>query len=147
VQLLKAGIIEIPDAFIVNKCDEAAAQRSYHQVRASLWLARPFDADRLPVHRTSARTGEGIAELAGALLHAIREGERHAIAERTPLFFERWVRDEWGRTGVQFLERELGGAPAHLAVASGFDRAQIGFSALLLEHLRKGTPEVGDDHD
>jgi LAO/AO transport system kinase len=47
IQYLKAGIIEIPDAFIVNKWDEPAAAKTYHQLRASLWLARPFDADEI----------------------------------------------------------------------------------------------------
>ena len=43
IQYLKAGIIEIPDSFILNKWDEPAARRSYHHLVASLALARPGD--------------------------------------------------------------------------------------------------------
>ena len=35
VQFLKAGIIEVPDAFILNKCDEPSAERSYHHLRST----------------------------------------------------------------------------------------------------------------
>src|SRR5690606_12166580 len=41
VQYLKAGIIEIPDGFVINKCDEPGADRAYHQLAGALWLARP----------------------------------------------------------------------------------------------------------
>ncbi|MCW5893467.1 MAG: protein kinase [bacterium] len=138
VQLLKAGIIEIPDVFVVNKCDEPSADRAYHQLRASLWLARPFDAETLPIHRTSARTGAGMDALVDAVLARIRRGPARAVAERAPLFFTRWVQEEWGRAGVAFLEETLGGSEAHLAAADGFDRAQLGFSTLLLAAVRQG---------
>jgi LAO/AO transport system kinase len=147
VQLLKAGIIEIPDVFIMNKCDEPAAERSYYQLRASLWLARPFDADDLPIHRTSARTGEGIEALARTVLAVIRKGTQRSVCDRAPFFFERWVRDEWGRVGADFLEHELGGAATHLAAASGFDRAQMGFSSLLREFLSGKAEERGRSDD
>ena len=51
IQFLKAGIIEIPDSFILNKCDDPAAGMSYYQLRSSLSLARPFDEDQPPVYQ------------------------------------------------------------------------------------------------
>lgn len=143
VQLLKAGIVEIPDGFVVNKCDEPSATRTFFQLRASLWLARPADGDALPVHRTSARNGEGIAELARDLLARLRAGSERSLADRSPYFFARWVCEEWGRAGAGFLERELGGASAHLAAAGGFDLAQSGFSRIFLAHLREKPEEHG----
>ncbi len=62
IQFLKAGIVEVPDSFVLNKCDDPAANVSYYQLRSALSLARPFE-DLPPVMRTSARTGEGIEEL------------------------------------------------------------------------------------
>ena len=127
VQFLKAGIIEVPDAFVLNKCDEPAAETSYHHLKGSLGLARPFDADPPTVHRTSARTGLGVADLAAEMIGAIATGTPRSHAEREPHFFERWVTDEWGRQGRRHLVDARGGAAAYLASEGGFDPAQLAF--------------------
>jgi LAO/AO transport system kinase len=124
VQFLKAGIMEVPDAFIVNKCDEPAAERSYHQLRGSLWLARPFDSE-VPIYRTSALTGDGVDELGRAMLAPLATVD---FAVKEAHFFTRWVRTEWGRAGVRFLDGTLGGAAAYTA-ARGYDGAQLDFAA------------------
>lgn len=136
VQFLKAGIIEIPHAFIVNKSDEPGASTSYHQLRSSLWLSRPFDDDEPPVFLTSARTGAGLGELEAdivALLDADRAG---SLTDREPYFMRRWVEEEWGRVGLAHLDGPLGGAQAYLERTGGFDRAQQRFGADLVSSLR-----------
>jgi LAO/AO transport system kinase len=139
VQFLKAGIIEVPHAFVLNKCDEPAAQQSLHHLRNALWLARPFDAEPVPIYQTSAKTGQGVGELAGVMA-ATLEADHPGIAGREPYFFFRWVKDEWGRTGTAFLDRDLGGAAAWLTQAGGFEPAQQGFEQRLLGTLRqRGT--------
>ncbi|MFN8152101.1 MAG: hypothetical protein U0R24_13370 [Solirubrobacterales bacterium] len=130
IQFLKAGIIEIPDAFVVNKCDVPSAHESYAQLRSALWLARPFDADKLEIYRASARTGLGIDALAGEVRRLIDSGPTATLAEREPHFLERWVRDEWGRRGAEKLERQFGTAAKLIADAGGFDAAQERFSEL-----------------
>lgn len=127
VQFLKAGIVEVPDAFVLNKGDEPSADRSYHHLKASLGLARPFDEEPPAIHRTSARTGQGVPELTAAMLEVIATRTPRSHAEREPHFFERWVTDEWGRQGRRHLVDVLGGAAEHLASEEGFDAAQIGF--------------------
>jgi len=139
IQLLKAGIIEIPHAFIMNKCDEPTADRAHLQLRSSLWLARPFDAEKVPIYRTSARTGDGVPELAQALLETIRTTSGTTLTERTPYFFERWVREEWGRHGVEFLERECKGARQYLACHGGIDLAQLEFAADFIAFIGRGA--------
>jgi LAO/AO transport system kinase len=129
VQYLKAGIIEVPHAFILNKCDDPSATRAFHQLRSSLWLARPFDDHALGLYKTSAKTGEGVPELAGALLDFARSGSGGGIETREPYFFGRWVTDEWGRTGRRLLDGDLGGAEAFLDAAGGFEPAQEDFGA------------------
>jgi LAO/AO transport system kinase len=125
IQFLKAGIIEIPDSFILNKCDDPAAGQSYYQLRSSLSLARPFDEELPPIHRTSARTGEGVDEVAAAMLSV---APRHTDDEREEYFFTRWVEDEWGATGRRYAEgRDLLGA--------GFDAAQGAFGPGIVEWL------------
>ena len=127
IQFLKAGIIEIPDSFILNKCDDPAANQSYYQLRSSLSLARPFDEELPPIFRTSARTGEGVDELAASMLTVQR---RHTDDEREEYFFTRWVEDEWGATGRRYAEgREL--------LADGFDAAQGAFGPGIVEWLTK----------
>ena len=148
VQFLKAGIVEVPDEFVVNKCDEPAAASSYRQLRASLALARPFDGREPPVHRTSAVTGAGVAELAASLLAAHDRGPAAGPEGKEPHFFERWVRDEWGRVGVRHLDRHLGGAAAYVAASGGLDRAQAAFDGAIRAALRHDGPRrLGDSDD
>jgi LAO/AO transport system kinase len=134
VQFLKAGIIEVPHAFVLNKCDEPQAEQSLHHLRNSLWLARPFDEGPVPIYQTSAKTGQGIHELAAVLTDAMK-GEHAGIAEREPYFFARWVRDEWGRVGMAHLDTALGGAQQWLREAGGFEPAQQRFHHDLLRSL------------
>lgn len=127
VQFLKAGIIEVPHVFVLNKSDEPSSETSYHQLRSSMWLARPFDEEPPPIHRTSATTGAGLDELAGDLLGTIDSAQGCSLSVREPYFFARWVDDEWGRVGSRVLADELGGADAYLTACGGYDRAQLDF--------------------
>ncbi|MFO1128870.1 MAG: hypothetical protein U1E66_10635 [Rhodospirillales bacterium] len=129
IQYLKAGILEIPDAFVVNKWDEPAATRTYHQLRGSLGLARPNDAHHIPIYRTSAKTGHGIDELAHGVLTMVTASNATPVRERAPHFFTAWVRDEWGRVGARHLAERLGGARAFLAAQDGFAAARRSFDA------------------
>jgi LAO/AO transport system kinase len=138
VQFLKAGIIEVPDAFILNKDDEPSAESSYHQLKGSLGLARPFDAEPPEIHRTSARTGAGVPELTAAVLEAIATTTPRRHAEREPHFLERWVEDEWGRQGRRHLIDVLGGAGPHLVASGGFDAAQVAFDQSIRTALATG---------
>jgi LAO/AO transport system kinase len=140
VQFLKAGIMEIPDAFILNKSDEPSASRSYHALRTSLALARPFDADCVPLYRTSARTGAGIGELTAAIVETMNSAPRRPLSSKEPYFFERLVREEWGRFGVELLQSTLGGAERFLRTGGGFDRAQLEFGTRLKAALSDSTP-------
>ncbi len=126
IQFLKAGIMEVPDAFVVNKCDEPAALQSYHQLRGSLGLARPFEDRPLPIFQTSGRTGAGIDALVAHIAN-VAALPRSEFSAKEPYFFVRWVRQEWGRIGVQLLDEQLGGA-AQLIAARGYDEAQAAFA-------------------
>jgi len=130
VQFLKAGIIEVPDSFIINKSDAPESQTAFQQLKASLWLARPFDAEAIPIHRTSAKSGLGLGELQTAFEAVIAAGGPSAdqIAARDGHFFKRWVKDEWGRVGTGYLLTEAGGGRAFVEESGGFDAAQKAFS-------------------
>lgn len=121
VQFMKAGIMEIPNSFVVSKSDlGGAALATANGLRASLALAR---LERRPVHVTSARTGEGIAALADAVI-AIQPG---GLTTREPAYFERWVASEHGRDGLRRLGTLAPSAAAFLAMHGGLDGAQLAF--------------------
>ncbi|MBX3452971.1 methylmalonyl Co-A mutase-associated GTPase MeaB [Ferrovibrio sp.] len=64
VQAIKAGILEIADILVVNKSDLPFAERSARQLAA---MAAQREGRSVPVLRTSATTGLGVAELADAI--------------------------------------------------------------------------------
>jgi LAO/AO transport system kinase len=67
VQSLKSGLMETGDVFVVNKADRPGADRFAADVLAMLQLRREGAAWAPPVVSTVATSGEGIAELDGAL--------------------------------------------------------------------------------
>jgi GTPase len=62
IQALKAGVMEIPDVIVVNKSEHPLAETMVREVRAVLSLG-PQGSWRVPVVRTEAAKGMGIAEL------------------------------------------------------------------------------------
>ena len=77
VQTIKAGIMEIADIFVINKCDRDGAERVEREIRALQSLAVRSDHWTPPIVKTVASQGTGIAELAAA----IREYEAYLQKE------------------------------------------------------------------
>jgi len=69
LQFMKAGILEYPDIFVVNKADVgAAATRTASELRGSVSLSDRGASDAgVAVILTSARNGDGIDELVAAI--------------------------------------------------------------------------------
>lgn len=68
VQALKAGVMEIADVFVVNKADQAGADRAAAEIEAVLQLNDYGPGDwRPPVLRTRATEGQGIEEVVEAV--------------------------------------------------------------------------------
>jgi len=66
VQVMKAGLLEIADVFVVNKADRDGAERMKSELVQMLHL-RPASAWHIPVLLTQAATDVGIDELLVAL--------------------------------------------------------------------------------
>jgi GTPase len=66
IQAVKAGVLEIADVLVVNKADHPLADQTVHQLRDALRLSHR-EGWQVPVLRTVATTGEGLAELADAI--------------------------------------------------------------------------------
>jgi len=115
LQFLKAGIIEIPDVFAVNKGDLGGiAERALGELTAALAVAHSVgDGEMPPVLLTSAASGAGVPELFAALdAHRLGLVESGRLRERryratTAAAFRLFVH-RWGEQGVQ----DVGGKTA-----------------------------------
>jgi LAO/AO transport system kinase len=67
VQSIKAGILEIADIFVVNKCDREGADRVEKELKAMQSFASSHGSWVAPVVRTMASTGQGIDRLTAAI--------------------------------------------------------------------------------
>ncbi|MEO8132734.1 MAG: methylmalonyl Co-A mutase-associated GTPase MeaB [Betaproteobacteria bacterium] len=75
VQALKAGILEIADLLVVNKGDQPHADRTEREMKEMLHLRAHRDGWKVPVLRTTATSGSGVARLVDALAaHAAADG-------------------------------------------------------------------------
>ncbi len=78
IQALKAGVMEIPDVIVVNKSDHPMTDTMIREIRGVLSLG-PATSWRVPIVKTEAAKGEGVAELA----EKITEHRDHIEAEGT----------------------------------------------------------------
>ncbi|HEX5291727.1 MAG TPA: methylmalonyl Co-A mutase-associated GTPase MeaB [Streptosporangiaceae bacterium] len=109
IQAAKAGILEIADAFAVNKSDRPGAQEVVRDLRTMLAMARYGPDDwKPPIVSTAAGSGDGINDLAAALGSHLawleKSGERAARRQAR-------ARDEITAIAVAELQRRLGGLP------------------------------------
>lgn len=108
IQTMKAGLLEIADAFVVNKADREGAERIRVELEMMLQL-RPPTGWKVPVLPTEATTGKGVAEVLDAVLRhrafvrASGGGERRRTAARQEEFVE-VLREEIGRRLEASLE-------------------------------------------
>ena len=63
IQALKAGVMEIPDVIVINKCEHPLTDTMVREIRGVLSLG-PQEGWRVPIVKTEASRGEGIEELA-----------------------------------------------------------------------------------
>ena len=67
IQAMKSGLLEIADILVVNKGDRDDAERTMHQLIGALSI-RASTGKKVPVLKTTATTGAGVAELMQAVL-------------------------------------------------------------------------------
>ena len=100
VQMIKAGIMEIADIYVVNKADQPGYERTVQEIRSMLNMG-PKLAWKPPIVPTVASHGEGIPELSKAVdrhqayLASSGEGEerrRRRLEEETADLVAEWSR-------------------------------------------------------
>lgn len=62
IQAMKSGLLEIADVLVVNKADREGAEQTLHQLKGALSM-RAHGRHDVPVLKTTATTGDGVAEL------------------------------------------------------------------------------------
>ena len=82
IQALKAGVMEIPDIIVVNKCDHPLTDTMVREIKGVLSLA-PQEGWQVPIVKTEAARGDGVEELAARL------GEHRAFVEAEGTLSER----------------------------------------------------------
>ena len=86
VQIIKAGILEIADIFVVNKADLAGAAKVYRELRDLVRQTKAHAPWQPPVIQVSAYDGTGLDELLGEI-------DRHRQAMETSGELERRRRE------------------------------------------------------
>jgi LAO/AO transport system kinase len=96
VQIIKAGIMEIADIFVINKSDREGAESVEREIRALQSLAIRSDNWTPPIVKTVATGGKGIENLA----EAIASYEGHLRKEN--LFLKRNIQN-WEQRLLEML--------------------------------------------
>jgi len=115
VQFMKAGIMEVPDTFIINKCDEdVLARKSLHLLKSSLKLAKIYVDNEASANKaiflTSATKHKGIDALSEFVLSLTRQKDRNCRNDQERYFLTKWIRQAYGEFGIavydQFADNE-----------------------------------------
>ena len=122
VQTMKAGLLEIADAFVVNKADREGAMRIKTELEMMLQL-RPPSGWSIPVLLTQATTGEGV----GAVLDAVLQHREHLRRSGTRAGRSAAVRED---EFISALRDEIS-----RRLEAGGENGRFG---LLLQRIRRG---------
>jgi LAO/AO transport system kinase len=100
VQVLKAGIMEIADIFVINKADCGGADRLEHSIASMISIAPREDGWQRRIIHTVATTGEGVDLVRQAL------DDFQAFAGRSHLR-EKREHDKWRARLLERVRQEL----------------------------------------
>jgi LAO/AO transport system kinase len=117
VQMIKAGIMEIADVFVVNKADLPGANRTVQEIRTMLSLG-PRQGWKPPIVSTVASAQQGVAELMAAVeqhqAYLESTGTGRARAEARLKDEAADLVGEWARAQARRLLEEDGDLAARL---------------------------------
>jgi LAO/AO transport system kinase len=100
IQAIKAGIIEIGDLLVINKCDREGANRMERDLRMALEMSKKReDGWEPPIFKTEAILGKGISELVSGIY-------RHKQALEQNQGLEIKLRERARNTFLGILETE-----------------------------------------
>ncbi len=82
IQIMKAGILEIADIFVVNKSDRPGAERVMAELSTLQHIVHQEEEDLVPVLKTVAPSNLGIRELGDAMVEHLARLERSGGKEK-----------------------------------------------------------------
>jgi LAO/AO transport system kinase len=101
IQAIKAGIIEIGDIFVINKCDREGADKMERDLRMVLEMGRKREDGWEPtIFKTEAILGKGIFELVYGIY-------RHKQALEQTQTLEKKLRERTKAAFLEILESEV----------------------------------------
>jgi len=130
IQAIKAGVLEIADVLVVNKADRPGADETARDLAQMLSLAKdkPW---KPPIVRTSAQTGEGVADLVGAIAkHRAWSRESGEYRERRQGAARAEVEELLREALLRELEGRVGDGRLNAAVARVAERAIDPYAAV-----------------
>lgn len=148
VQFMKAGIMEVPDTFIINKCDEESlAKKSYQLLKASLKLAQIYiDQDSGPkkhIFMTSAIRNRGIDELSEHVLVLLEDKasqDQHDVDEkRESYFLSKWIKQAYGEFGFgvqHYFETQDDANKFNDKSFKSFEQKELAFKRLIANFVK-----------
>lgn len=134
VQFMKAGVMEVPDTFVINKCDEdTLAKKSYHLLKSSLKLVHvSVDAgseDDKQIFLTSAIKHKGIEEFASFVIKQISDlSNRQNRAENEAYYLKKMIGQQYGSYGVAVYEKY---AQSTLSAMTTYEEKEFKISGIL----------------
>jgi LAO/AO transport system kinase len=112
IQLLKAGILELADIFVVNKSDRKDANLLVRSIN-NIISATKKNMEKIPIFKTSCKTGDGIEEFASALADyhismkdndKIKTRQLSRFSRRTKNIIEKDILKEfWSKDRLDFI--------------------------------------------
>lgn len=101
IQAMKAGIIEIGDIFVINKCEREGADKTERELRMVLGMSNKRDNEWEPgIFKTEAVLGKGVLELLAGI-------DRHKQALKQSKGLERKLRARKKAIFLEILQSEL----------------------------------------
>ena len=132
IQFMKSGIMEIPQAFIITKCDaEDLAKRSLYQLQSSLDFVQKIGSEIKPpqIFQTSSvrKTGfDELAQFAATSEPLARPGD----LDRENYFLRKEIRYYFGEYGIRSMAALVGESAAH-----GFEARRLALTQRLSEQF------------
>jgi len=101
IQAIKAGIIEIGDIFVINKCDRDGTDKTERELRMVLEMGKKREDGWEPsIFRTEAILGKGVVEVVFGMV-------RHKQALMQTRVMEQKLRERAKVTFLQVLQSEV----------------------------------------
>ncbi|MEP6783659.1 MAG: methylmalonyl Co-A mutase-associated GTPase MeaB, partial [Acidobacteriota bacterium] len=144
VQALKAGIMEIADIFVVNKCDRDGADRMVTSIESNLALGHFGEGEwRPPIVKTEATTGRGVHEL-WETIKAFRSHSEGTRAKRLKARNEFRLRDLLTHRFMEHVEHGMMGAGEFETLVDRIARREVDPYTAASEILKQAIRPTGD---